>query len=349
MNWKHKLRHFLQMLVFCLLVTSVQYAFKPDGSYETPLVYSLAIGLCTWALIDLGRHAFPSSAETGWPRGWLAWGLPAAGIAIGFVLGTFLADLWTGLSTWHSGLSRLRTTMAIALIASLAGCYYFYSRSRSMWFESRLQQAQHQATQAQLQLLQAQLEPHMLFNTLANLRVLIGSDPERARLMLDHLIAFLRATLQGSRTNTIPLGHTLAQEFELLHSYLALMGMRMGQRLSYVLDLPEDLATTAVPPLLLQPLVENSIRHGLEPRVQGGCISVSARRTSAICGPCLELCVADNGQGLEHAQTSPEDGTTGFGTAYLRELLASRYGPAASLELRPGPEDGTLAIIRLPL
>ncbi len=150
--------------------------------------------------------------------------------------------------------------------------------------------AQRQAAEHQLRLLQSQLEPHMLFNTLANLRVLIGIDPPRAQAMLDRLIAFLRATLAASRAGT----HSLADEFARLDDYLALMAMRMGARLQPVLTLPPALAALPVPPLLLQPLVENSIRHGLEPKVEGGRIEVSA----ALEGGQLLLTVLDSGVGL---------------------------------------------------
>src|SRR4029078_471767 len=123
-------------------------------------------------------------------------------------------------------------------------------------------------------LLETQLEPHMLFNTLANLRALIGADPRQAQVMLDHMIAYLRATLNASRSTT----HSLQAEFDRLRDYLELMAIRMGPRLEYSLQLPPELEHTRVPALLLRPLVENSILHGLEPKVEGGRIAVSARR-----------------------------------------------------------------------
>ena len=136
-------------------------------------------------------------------------------------------------------------------------------------------EAGHQAAEARLRLLEAQLEPHMLFNTLANLRALIGVDPQRAQTMLDHMIAYLRATLRASRADA-DRPHTLQDEFARLQDYLELMAIRMGPRLQFALELPEALATQPVPPLLLQPLVENSIQHGLEPKVEGGRITVRA-------------------------------------------------------------------------
>jgi LytS/YehU family sensor histidine kinase len=200
--------------------------------------------------------------------------------------------------------------------------------------------AERSAAEAQLKLLQSQLEPHMLFNTLANLRVLIGTDPARAQAMLDRLIAFLRATLTASRSGS----HALADEFERVGDYLALMAVRMGPRLRVQVDLPESLRQLPVPPLLLQPLVENCIRHALEPKVQGGRIDLSAARD----GDVLLLRVRDTGIGL--ANVAPSNGTK-FGLRQVRERLATLYGARASLTLEeaPGDEGGTLATVRLPL
>jgi LytS/YehU family sensor histidine kinase len=194
------------------------------------------------------------------------------------------------------------------------------------------------AAETQLKLLESQLEPHMLFNTLANLRVLIASDPARAQAMLDRLIAFLRATLGASRSAMHPLG----TEFERVGDYLALMQVRMGPRLQTQLQLPQDLRAAAVPPLLLQPLVENSIKHGLEPMVGGGLVEVTARRE----GGQLVLLVRDSGAGLD-ATASVGDGR--FGLEQVRERLRTLYGERAALTLQAVPEGGTLAVIRLPL
>ena len=178
----------------------------------------------------------------------------------------------------------------------------------------------------------------MLFNTLANLRVLVQHDTPRALEMLDHLNAYLRATLSASRSTQ----HPLRAEFDRLRDYLALMAIRMGQRLAYTLDLPEDLADHPVPTLLLQPLVENSITNGLEPQVAGGHISVQARRV----GGRLVLRVSDNGAGLQ-TPTTPH--SSGFGLAQVRERLATAYGADGALEMIATPEGGTAACITFPL
>jgi LytS/YehU family sensor histidine kinase len=194
------------------------------------------------------------------------------------------------------------------------------------------------AAEYRLKLLESQLEPHMLFNTLANLRVLIVQDPERAQAMLDHLIGFLRATLEASRVGS----HTLAAEFELLANYLALMQVRMGKRLSVGLRLPAELSSLSIPALLLQPLVENAIKHGLEPKLAGGRITVTAR----LDGETLLLTIRDTGIGLSAV---PNAGR-GFGMRQVRERLATVYGRAAMLDLHPAldVDGGAEVTLRLP-
>ena len=200
------------------------------------------------------------------------------------------------------------------------------------------------ASESRLKLLETQLEPHMLFNTLANLRVLIGTDPARAQHMLDRMIAYLRATLSASRTTQ----HPLALEFERLRDYLELMAVRMGPRLAYSLDLPDALRDVPVPPLLLQPLVENAIRHGLEPQVEGGHITVRASTQASPQGLLLVIEVQDTGAGLPATLPAPSPGQS-FGLAQVRERLATLHGAAGALELIAVQPSGTSATVTFPL
>ena len=322
-------------------------------SFRSALAHSVCISIASWFTIDLGRIAAvlwihrrqtPSADNSiaKWP-GW-PWMLPIilVGTVVGFSVGGSVGDWLSGTHTpgflragWSEGLALL----LISLVPGVVITYWFYSRETIAAKEAAIQMAQRQAAEHQLKLLESQIEPHMLFNTLANLRVLIGTDPPRAQAMLDQLIAFLRATLGGSRVSS----HALGTEFARLADYLALMQIRMGERLRMHFDLPNELATLPVPPLLLQPLVENSIKHGLEPKVSGGRIDVSARRERAQ----LVLEVRDTGAGLSSTRG---DGTQ-FGLVQVRERLATLYGTKASFELANagGAEGGTLATLRLPL
>ncbi|MCC2676269.1 MAG: sensor histidine kinase [Ramlibacter sp.] len=341
-DWIAKLQHLLQTLAFCLAVASIQFAFTPDRLYAPAVVYSILIGSIIWAVVDLGRHLVPSAAETGWPKGMGGVVLVAGGIVAGYFFGNKLGDaicqafgLFGPRGPAHTD-ADVRSGMLITLLAGIAGSYWFYSRNRSGYLERQVGEVQRHAKEARLKLLETQLEPHMLFNTLANLRALIGVDAARAQQMLDHMIAYLRATLDASRSTT----HPLQTEFDRLRDYLELMAIRMGPRLAYTLELPVGLEGTPVPALLLQPLVENSIKHGLEPKVQGGRVTVRAQREAQD----LVLEVQDTGIGDARAAHAG----AGFGLVQVRERLAALYGERAHMEFVLSPE-GARTRITLPL
>jgi hypothetical protein len=318
------------------------------------LVFSLCIGLSIQLFIHAGRligtrrlvarGVFNESLRSQWP-GWGWMGPWVAGSAVGgYLFGKFLAGLLTGMPLHDSGPHSPRALAIVLVVCVLVAVFttdFFLTRGRLAGMEAAAQAARRAAAEHQLMLLQSQLEPHMLFNTLANLRVLIGLDPARAQAMLDRLIAFLRATLNASRSSL----HPLSAEFDRLNDYLALMAVRMGPRLAVNLQLPPELREVPVPPLLLQPLVENCIKHGLEPQVAGGRIDVTARAD----GQTLVLSVRDTGVGLPALPRPPAEGE-GVGTALVRERLAALYGGAASFTLAAAEdaEGGTLAVVQLP-
>ena len=320
-------------------------------SFWLTVVYSLCISTMCWLFIEAGRaaaarwHAPVNLAEprSEWP-GW-SWmvGIVVVGAILGYAAGNELANVLTGNDFPGPFNAEPRQTLAVlvmALVPGLTITYFFQSRGVIARQREQVERAERQAAEQQLKLLESQLEPHMLFNTLANLRALIAADPARAQAMLDRLIAFLRASLAGSRTAS----QSLAAEFERLHDYLGLMQVRMGDRLTMRLTLPAELASAQIPPLLLQPIVENSIRHGLEPKRDGGRIEIAAARE----GDMLVVRVRDTGNGT--AETAPNAGG-GFGLDHVRERLATLYGSAASFELARADDDagGMLATVRLPL
>jgi LytS/YehU family sensor histidine kinase len=213
--------------------------------------------------------------------------------------------------------------------AGLGGTFFF-------WTRERLASSERGAAEARLKLLQAQIEPHFLFNTLANLQALIASDPQRAQLMLGHLDGYLRATLASTRNEQC----TLADEFALLRGYLEILAIRMGARLAYSLELPPALAAAKLPPMLLQPLVENAIKHGLEPKLDGGKLRVAASAE----GSQLVLVVEDSGPGFGAAATSG----TGVGLLHVKQRLAAVYGGAAKAEIGESADGGVRIALRLP-
>ncbi|MCR5883086.1 histidine kinase [Rhizobacter sp. J219] len=201
-----------------------------NAQLDVQMVYAHSIGLTIWLSIEAGRFLFRRDADTNWPAGWRRHALLTAGILIGYTVGTSIGAAYSGSSTWASLQASPRQTLGylfLSVAVSGAITYFFYIRGRGESLERLAATAQRDASQAQLQLLSSQLEPHMLFNTLANLRVLIALDPVRAQEMLDHLVAFMRSTLTASRGML----HPLSAEFARLNDYLALMKIRMGERL----------------------------------------------------------------------------------------------------------------------
>jgi signal transduction histidine kinase len=191
-----------------------------------------------------------------------------------------------------------------------------------------------QVAEAQLQTLQAQVEPHFLFNTLAAVEHLTETDPARATVMLKHLIAFLRGSLPDMREQNTSLG----REVDLCKSYLAIMQVRMEDRLTVSIDVPESLRGLSFPPMMLQSLVENSIKHGLEPKPEGGAIAISARLQEMR----LRVTVADTGLGI--AENAPQ----GIGLSNIRDRLKRLYGNSAALLLAPNAPAGAHITIEIP-
>ncbi len=338
-SWPALLRRGAQNLAINTLIAVVLWASSSRSHFDVQWVYSESIGLSIWLIIDCGRFVVDRKSPIGWPRGWRGLALVAFGIVLGCVLGTLIGDAYAHQQSWERIFASGQSAALMLLMSFAIGgviSYHYYVRGKSEFYQAELAAIQGQAAEAQLKLLQSQLEPHMLFNTLANLRMLIDTDPARAAQMLDRLIAFLRATLSASRATT----HALSAEFERLRDYLELMTVRMGPRLQYSIELPDELALLPVPPLLLQPLVENSIKHGLEPSVSGGSIRVRAQRLSDT----LVLTVSDTGAGMGDGPM-PQPG---FGLTQVRERLATAYGGAATLELFANAPIGTVARVTLP-
>jgi hypothetical protein len=349
-QWRDLLRHYLQVVAFCSVIAVLTTAIWPRKSYLVQLGYSLAVGTVTWAVIDFGRYVFDernchrdSAGGHGWPKGWRGALLAAVGVACGFFIGEPLGNLLLGDGVVPSAQDS-RISLVITLVAGAVGTFYFFTRGKAAALIAERNAAERDASEAKLKLLETQLEPHMLFNTLANLRVLITLDPPRAVQMLDHLNGYLRVTLSGSRS----VAHPLSAEFDRLRDYLELMSIRMGPRLRYTLELPDDLRDVPVPPLLLQPLVENSIRHGLEPQVEGGEIVVRARRESKASAGKLQIAIEVRDTGVGLGAAPPSEGS-GFGLAQVRERLATVYGARGRLEMAAAADGGTRAVVTFPI
>lgn len=302
------------------------------GGLAQHVVVSVCIALVCALVPQLVIAAAPSSK-----KGVMAY---AAGAPVGALVGIVLLMAW--LDPDSEGLRRIVVTVLVTtMIFGGIGATFFYLRTRKEQLEEELRaaelrrvEAERRGLEAQLKMLQAQIEPHFLFNTLANVTALIAQDPATARRLLEHLIVYLRSTLARTRSD----GTTLADEVELLRAYLDICRIRMGERLRYAIDVPAPLLARPFPPMLLQPLVENAVTHGLEAKLSAGEVRISARNGDA------HLCiqVVDNGVGF--------GGTAGGGTgvANVRARLAALYGNAARLVLEENRTGGVTATLEMP-
>lgn len=209
-------------------------------------------------------------------------------------------------------------------------------RAQGQATERQVAQLRQVALVAELKALQAQVEPHFLFNTLANARYLARREPDKASDMLEHLIGYLQGALPDMRASA----STLGREFQLADHYLALMAIRFGERLRYRVSCPQGLETLPLPPLMLMVLVENAVKHGLEPQPGPVLVTVAA----GVDGDVLQVTVEDDGPGPGTSAAG-----TSVGLANLRARLASIYGGAAGFELSRTPAGVTLARIAIPL
>ena len=201
-----------------------------------------------------------------------------------------------------------------------------------------------QVVEARMAAMQAQVEPHFLFNTLASIDHLIETDPQRASQMQKNLIALLRASMPTMReANADGTGgglRDLARELQVIRPYLEILKVRMEERLATQIDVPDGLLSAEFPPMMLQTLVENAIKHGLEPKAEGGMLAVKAE----IVHGKLQVTVTDTGLGFGRAATAG----TGVGLANIRERLQLLYGPKAALTIAENPGGGTRVSITVP-
>jgi signal transduction histidine kinase len=204
------------------------------------------------------------------------------------------------------------------------------------------EQLKRQVAEARIAAMQAQIEPHFLFNTLASIDHLIETDPPRASRMQKSLIALLRATMPAMRDAAATgAARTLGQEVDVVVPYLDILKMRMDDRLTTQIDVPAGLRSAECPAMVLQVLVENAIRHGLEPKPEGGALAVSAE----IADGRLVVRVTDTGVGLAQARATHG---TGLGLANVRERLQLLYGADATLTLEPLAAGGAVATLTMP-
>jgi sensor histidine kinase YesM len=339
---KGVLRAIAAAAVFWALAATLLYLLSPGlDTWPRLLVFHECVGMTMVACVLLLRRARAFSRFQPMVR-WFLTGVVA--IPTGFIVGHQFAFLLMGEPLRMVGyLSVSLIPVLFTLLVGGMGLHYYATREQLAKEAAARSEAQRLVVESQLRLLRAQLEPHMLFNTLSNLRSLVRDDVDQAESMIDQLIVYLRSALAASQTESV----ALSREFAQLRAYLDIMSLRMGPRLTYTLDLPPELEATTVPPMLLQPLVENAIKHGLEPKVGPGSIEVVARATAAG----IEIRVNDSGLGLPaDDEDEPAAGPAGasYGLQHVRDRLQAVYGPAARLSLERRQPKGVSALVFIP-
>jgi sensor histidine kinase YesM len=267
-------------------------------------------------------------------------------VLVGTLVGVALVILLKGYTVdyvrerWLFFCYNVLTAWGNGLLISLM----FYVKFRETRATAALHQAEaerhllsKQAIEAELKLMQAQVEPHFLFNTLASVQYLTETNPPEASRLLGHLIGYLRAALPQLRASST----TLGQEADLASAYLSILQMRIGSRLTFRIDVPQELRNHPFPPNLLISLVENAIKHGIEPAADGGMVGVEAHRS----GDTIVVSVFDTGRGLAAGGTTAG---AGVGLANVRDRLAALYGSRGRFTLEPGEPRGARATLALP-
>jgi two-component sensor histidine kinase len=309
--------------------------------YGQALTFALTIGYIVHLLFRLARRRLGAArvrALAGWRRSVFFTAIPLAGTFIGWPIAFWLVG---GQWQWLRNVGPIVVLqfVAIGLGVSLLIHVAFMLAVRRIAERMR-------AAEARLKLLQAQVEPHFLFNTLANLHSLMDHDVPRAKAMLETFIEYLRGALGQIRAERTSVG----AELDLARAYLELMAARMGERLRFSIDADAAVRDLSILPMLLQPLVENAIRHGLEPKREGGSVHIEARAAAGR----LTLLVRDDGLGLSpdasaRGAVPPVRRGAGVALDNLRARLAARYGGEARFDLQPAVQPaGTLARIELP-
>jgi sensor histidine kinase YesM len=351
-TWMYLVATLIYNCAFAVILTFVFLTFNHQATlletFAETLLISNCIGFSIHLLLEL-LHRFAL------PRGFsnLANGKRATLLVLTMVTGVFvgytIAFAILG-KNFAALISRYpRAALGLLMVATI-GCVIWFlimdGQSRRLRAEAETaknnesqQRLTAQARDSELRALQAQIEPHFLFNTLANVQALIDYEPQTAKRMLDAFIQHLRMSLDVSRQSRA----TLATELDFVTTYLQLLEIRMGGRLRYRIECAPEAREMPLAPLLLQPLVENAVKYGLEPQLEGGEIVIRASRDSTG----FVVSVQDDGVGLGNASTAQAG--TGTGMKNVRDRLASLYGDRASLrvEALSSGQRGTAATIHI--
>ncbi len=339
LNQKNIIMEFFFTIAICTAIALVMTLTNPIAHFCVSFIISQSIGLTVYSIINLMLRIFK-------PRQWptlilIIFTAVSCGAIIGLNIAFFILEKTLSINL-NLPMEHILKIILVAIIFSGAASYSLISKARLRHRNELIEQertkriaVEKEFLSANLRMLQAQIEPHFLFNTLSNVVSLIDTQPGKGKSMLLDLTKYLRTSL----SRTLPEKTTLAQEIDMIQAYLNIQKIRMDKRLNFKVDVSDILRQESFPPMLLQPLVENAVKHGLEPKVEGGQIIIKAAKENNI----MKIEVTDTGMGFSDFNKS------GVGITNVRERLALLFGEKGRLMIEENKPHGVRAIIEVPV
>ena len=329
------IRRVLVVSVICVVAAAIVVR-SVLNTYPDLLLSALCVGYTSMVLFTIAgnirQHRIPREV------------MQVAAIVAGSFIGTVVATILKNrevTTMFTERLAGVSITMGLGFGFGCVVVAMYILREKAardreslMRAEADRQKLEKNVLEARLALLQAQVEPHFLFNTLANVQHLVETDPPQAARVLDSLIRYLRAALPQMRESVTNLG----REIDMARAFLEINRVRMGSRMTYSIDVPDSLKERAFPPMMLISLVENAVKHGVDPCCECGSITIRAAEAEGR----LRVLVEDTGEGIK-----PKKGG-GVGLANIRERLKALYGPSARLVIEEREPHGVAASIEVP-
>ncbi|WP_428474627.1 sensor histidine kinase [Photobacterium profundum] len=328
-------KSFLLTSIFCFIIALTTQAVW-SNSLLKHLIISFGFGYSAIFSAKLIHLVFPSISRQ---REIICT------LSFSMVFGTLNAQYWVNDFLGGNGWNNLKPVILLGLIFTGFCYYFFYSKEQKLIADKELETLKRKQTEqekvllvSQLKQLQSQIEPHFLFNTLATISVLIETDSNKAKLMLEKLTELLRATLNNTRHQHT----TVEQEVSLVEAYLQIQQIRLGERLNYVINIDGIASTQELPPLLIQPLIENALTHGIEPIAKGGKVTLDIVNI----GKTMQISVTDNGAGFSPI---PHAAGHGLGLENIRQRIEMLFDGKASISIKEHQAGGVISTLILPI
>ncbi|PAR34978.1 sensor histidine kinase [Vibrio metoecus] len=319
--------------LFCIVIALTTMTLW-EGDFSEHLAISLGYGYSAFVSAQCIERCWPELSKRL---------VNVLSLSCSVVLGTLGAYFWLHEYPGFDDFSAYKPIMVLGFIFSAVCFLYFYSHEQKLLALGALEAARRRQSEqekalllSQLKQLQSQIEPHFLFNTLANINALISVEPYKAQLMLEKLTELMRGAMRLRRTNT----GDLREEIQLIDAYLGIQKIRLGDRLEYTLPELAEWGKLGMPPMLIQPLVENAVSHGIEPKAEGGTIHIRIN----VVGDWFELTVEDNGMGLSDTPKG-----NGIALENVRQRLSGLFGHEGLLTVAQNCAGGVTATIRVRL